>query len=336
MGHFESDAASCFDRIVMEMALTCFRNGGANHNVVKMWESTLQNAHHHIKTAYGTSHKCHKNTIQNPIIGPGQGSRGAVSACAVTTSIAIKAYEKLATGFTGANPRKTVSYSSKIKMFVDDASKYTNLFMRWIQTMPTITEVTQQLTSEAQIWERCLWTLGGLLRLKKCLYYILYWKFDSEGKAYLAVPSREQIVKIQSSESSKSTRIKQYEPTTDHETLGHLISPSLDPSTAITKLQDIASKFITTLHRCHLTRYELILAYYTVLIPRLTYTFATTMYKATDLLQIQKKIAQAILPRLGYSSKTPTEVVYGSPKYGGISLRDLSIEQGIVKINIFF
>ena len=174
MGHFESDAASCFDRIVMEMALTGFRNGGADEKPVQMWENTLLHARHHIKTAYGISTVCHRNTPQTPIIGPGQGSRGAVAACATTTSIAIKAYEKLATGFSSTNPRDTINYEKKIKMFVDDASKYTNLFKQWINVTPNLSTVTRQLLKEAQIWERCLWTTGGLLRLKKCLYYILY------------------------------------------------------------------------------------------------------------------------------------------------------------------
>ena len=80
-----------------------------------------------------------------------------------TTSIAIKAYEQLAQGFLGRNPTQTISYENKIKMFVNDASKYTNLFIQWIQKLPTIAEVTTQLNKEAQIWERCLWTLGGLL-----------------------------------------------------------------------------------------------------------------------------------------------------------------------------
>ena len=163
MGHFESNAASCFDRIVMEMALVCFRNGGADHNTVKMWEQTLQHAQHHIKTAYGISKKYHKNTKNTPIIGPGQGSRGAVSACATTTSIAMKAYKKLATGFLGSNPTQSLHYINKIKMFVDNASKYSNLFLQWIKQMPSIQTVTTQLTQDAQIWERCLWTLGGLL-----------------------------------------------------------------------------------------------------------------------------------------------------------------------------
>ena len=192
-----------------------------------MWENTLLHARHHIKTAYGISTVCHRNTPQTPIIGPGQGSRGAVAACATTTSIAIKAYEKLATGFSSTNPRDTINYEKKIKMFVDDASKYTNLFKQWINVTPNLSTVTRQLLKEAQIWERCLWTTGGLLRLKKCLYYILYWKFDAKGKATLVLPNNEQTIKLQSSDTNISTKINQYNPTIEHETLGHHISPAL-------------------------------------------------------------------------------------------------------------
>ena len=78
------------------------------------------------------------------------------------------------------------------------------------------------------------------------------------------------------------------------------------------------------------------LAYFTILLPRLTYTFSIISYKKSVLNKIQTQITKTLLPRLGYSSKTPKEIVYGSLTYGGIGLRDLYIEQGIAKINILF
>ena len=101
-------------------------------------------------------------------------------------------------------------------------------------------------------------------------------------------------------------------------------------------MQQTVTSFLQNLQRSYLTRHELFLAYYTVLIPRLTYTFATTTYAPDFLFKIQKKIAQALIPRLGYSSKTPRVIIYGSPKCGGIGLRNLYIEQDIAKINILF
>ena len=163
MGHFESDAASCFDRIVMEMALVCFRNGGAEHNTVQMWEQTLQHAQHHIKTAYGISKKMpqeHKNYTNHWPRTRLQGS--CVSMCDNNIH-SYKSLQQTCYRFLGSNPTQTLHYVNKIKMFVDDASKYTNLFLQWIKKMPPINSVTTQLTRDAQIWERCLWTLGGLL-----------------------------------------------------------------------------------------------------------------------------------------------------------------------------
>jgi hypothetical protein len=38
-------------------------------------------------------------------------------------------------------------------------------------------------------WERLLWTSGGLLNLSKCLYYVVSWTFDSEGRASMTPAS---------------------------------------------------------------------------------------------------------------------------------------------------
>jgi hypothetical protein len=39
------------------------------------------------------------------------------------------------------------------------------------------------LERNSQTWERLLWTSGGLLNLNKCMYYVMAWTLDSEGKA---------------------------------------------------------------------------------------------------------------------------------------------------------
>ena len=78
------------------------------------------------------------------------------------------------------------------------------------------------------------------------------------------------------------------------------------------------------------------MAYYTVFIPRITYTFSTTSYAEKTLVEIQSKIAQAVLPLLGFSSKTPKAVIYGTTRLGGIGFHNLYVEQGIAKINIIF
>ena len=74
MGQFESDATACFDRVVMEFALLCFKANGAPLHPLQMWERTLHHIVHRVKTAYGLSSDFYRYVPDSPIIGPGQGS----------------------------------------------------------------------------------------------------------------------------------------------------------------------------------------------------------------------------------------------------------------------
>jgi hypothetical protein len=86
LGIFESDAASCFDRIVVRFAFLCFKALRAPDKPLQMWEAALYNVIHGIRTGYGESQGTYQYTDASPIIGPGQGSRGRVATiCALST-----------------------------------------------------------------------------------------------------------------------------------------------------------------------------------------------------------------------------------------------------------
>ena len=44
----------------------------------------------------------------------------------------------------------------------------------------------------------------------------------------------------------------------------------------------------------------------------------------------------AFLPKFGVNRCTPNAVAYGAADYGGLSLRDLSVEHGISQVYMFF
>jgi hypothetical protein len=85
LGQFESDATACFDRMVMNFVLLCFRTNGVPMGPLRMWEQTLYHIIHQVKTAYGTTDSSYCYTPDSPIIGPGQGSRGGPAACSTIT-----------------------------------------------------------------------------------------------------------------------------------------------------------------------------------------------------------------------------------------------------------
>jgi hypothetical protein len=54
-----------------------------------------------------------------------------------------------------------------------------------MRSIPSIHAVWNGLKHDSQIWERLLWTSGGLLELKKCRFYIMSWKFQANGQGSL-------------------------------------------------------------------------------------------------------------------------------------------------------
>jgi hypothetical protein len=107
LGLFESDAESCFDRIVMLMAFLAFKSLGAPIKPLQMWEQTLYHVRHELRTGFGTSEKYYDYSETHPIIGPGQGSRGGVAAVCVMTTILLRAFERLGHGSTFCDPTQT-------------------------------------------------------------------------------------------------------------------------------------------------------------------------------------------------------------------------------------
>ncbi len=214
-----------------------------------MWEQALTNIVHSVKTAYGESTGSYASTPDSPIIGPGQGSRGGPTACTMVTSTLLKGMDRLAHGVRFCSPAMTLLYHVTSKMFVDDNTNYTNDFLRWLHCPPEQHQVITRTKHDAQTWERLLWTSGGLLKLTKCLYYIIYWNFDSEGRASMATPSQPTI-QLTSGDSKQMDTIQQYNNSESHRTLGAWLNPHFDEARSIQDtIRYILTVFTTSPHQ---------------------------------------------------------------------------------------
>jgi hypothetical protein len=185
LGQFESDATACFDRIVMVFVMLCFFIYGCPQLLIQVWLGVLTHHQHQVKTSYGVSEGSYSYTADSPIHGPGQGSTGGPGSCVVTTSVLLHALDRLADGVQFCDPSQTRAYLNRAAMFIDDNTSATNQFLRWLHSMPSPEVVVEGLRHDAQVWERLLFTSGGLLKLRKCIFYVMYWEFDAEGRSSL-------------------------------------------------------------------------------------------------------------------------------------------------------
>jgi hypothetical protein len=334
LGQFESDAASCFDRIVMLFVFAILTAWGAPTPALRMWERTLYHIVHSVKTALGHSTASYEYTPATPIIGPGQGSRGGPAACSIATSPLLTSMDRLAHGISFTDPQQQLFYSACAKMFVDDNTNYSNKFLPWLHTPPEPTVVRDMIQHDAQTWERLLWTSGGLLKLPKCLYYLMIWMFDAEGTACLTPSLDLPSMELSSGDSGLYTEIAQYSCASAHRTLGNWVAPNLQMKTSLLKLQSTASEYSTRMSSSSLSKLDAWISYFAVFLPMMAYTLPVCHHSQTSLDRLQSAPTTSTLLKLGFNRHTAHAVVYGCVQFAGLGLRSLFIEQGIAQILI--
>jgi hypothetical protein len=179
---FENDASACYDRIVMNLVSAIFDRMGVPPGPLRLQERTLLRVVHFLKTVLGTSTSSYTSDALHRIYGVGQGSKAGPVTWTAVSSLLFEAQDILGTGFSVQNPSRTIHHKCHSDGFVDDTTGYHSKTPEWLHSTPSIAEVFQGLQTDAQTWERLLWTTGGLLELKKCRLYIVYWQFDANGK----------------------------------------------------------------------------------------------------------------------------------------------------------
>jgi hypothetical protein len=200
---------------------------------------------------------------------------------------------------------------------------------------PTAESVVARLQKDAQVWERLLFNSGGLLKLKKCLYYIMFWEFDSEGCPSLRSAADIPSLLLTDGQDADAKPITQYDCTCAQKYIGLWNSPSLLLRANLLALQQKSNAYAKRLFKSGLTQSEVWLAYFACYVPSMTFTFPVASFTKHDLGTLQKLAVRATLARLGFNRNITRDFVYSSMLFGGLGLRDLFLELGIAQLELF-
>jgi hypothetical protein len=124
----------------------------------------------------------HKHKSPAPIYGVGQGACDAPARWEFLCEALIKVYKLLGTNAFIHLSISDLVTNLKIAAFVDD----TALLCIVSRHLDCYLQVLMQ--SDAQLWERLLFTSGGKLEIPKCEFSVFQWEFDSFGRANLVNP----------------------------------------------------------------------------------------------------------------------------------------------------
>jgi hypothetical protein len=245
------------------------------------------------------------------------------------TSPLIEGMDRLSHGLIMYDPSQWLQHKSTVKMFIDDASNATGRFLAWLHEQPDATELCDMLQHDAQTWERLVWTSGGLLNLTKCLYYLSYWQFDSEGRAQLTPKTELPQLYLTSGNDITLVPVAQHNFNETHKYLGNLMAPNLTMNSALAQLQATSNTFAWSMAVCPLSKRDAWIAYFAIYIPGMTYTLPVSAHATTKLRKLQGPALRAVLNKIGFNRNTARTVVFGPGMHGALAMHDLPVEQGI-------
>jgi hypothetical protein len=222
--------------------------------------------------------------------------------------------------------------------FVDDTSKWINRFIEELldefaeeDVSPTIVE---DLQVSAQWWEQLLYSTGGQLELSKCLYYVMSWDFDAEGKPFLrgrdSIPA-EQIT-VQSSAGLGSEEIRHFDCTRSHKTLGVMENPALVYDDEYARLENKVTALTRHLQVDPLYPGDAVTMYWSIMLPSVGYSLVTMSFSRERMDALNSRVTAMLLLQMGYHRKTPHAVVYGPEYYGGLGLQSFYVKMGTDKV----
>jgi Reverse transcriptase (RNA-dependent DNA polymerase) len=346
---FENDAASCYDRILINLAMVCARRLGVPTPAILAHSETLRQMQYKVKTVFGVSDAHYTGTTDAPLAGIGQGSGASPAVWLSICAILLGAYNKATPmHIKFRDPTGQLISTRGADAFVDD----TTLGFNGEHDIPlSLTTMIESLTTCAQLWEKLLHSTGGALELTKCFYRLLHWTWDHSGQPqmtplieidkaptpgiYQLNPKESFSIQLSQGSDTTKTTILHKNPNISSKSLGVLSNPMGNWDDEASRLLTKSNAYAVQTLSHKMRRQDASRAHHSIWSAQMTYSLPVTGMNTKQLETIQKKARWASLGKMGYNQNFPRAVVYGPIEKGGLNMVDLTIEQGVRAIENF-
>lgn len=184
-------------------------------------------------------------------------------------------------------------------------------------------------------WEAAAKTTGGAIAPEKSWYYLIHFKWDN-GKWSYGDPTdlvQEQLTCL--NKDDVRIPLKSLQANQAEEMLGVHLAPD---GTNERQLQEMLKKVntkATQLKTGYVNRYEAWVALTKVACKSVDYPLPALTLKQSECTKIMTPLLKAYLPRSGFNQHFPHALLYGTPKYKGMGMKNLFTTQNVAHIADF-
>ena len=310
-----NDAKSCYDRIVHSVAALAMVRQGAPVSAVRSLLLTLQQAKHKIRTGFGVSVKHYGRFRWPPLQGLGQGNGVAPTGWAVISTVLINMMRTALFGLQVSTCLSAVIISFLCYAFVDD----TDLVHTGPSVDTTGTEILHDMRRFVAHWEGGLSATGGALRVDKSYWYLIDFKWQSNGWHYITKDDLPGEIQVRDADGEIKT-LPRLEPSEANETLGIYIAMDGNTRKQVEKLRHKAEDYAENVRTGFLTRDEAWHSLKSTIVKTLEYPMEAISLTKDQWDYIMAPILKAILPRSGIVRTFPRDILYGPDQFSGMGL----------------
>lgn len=330
------DAASCYDRIIPNLAALVSRKFGVHELVTKSNFITLRDTEYRVRTELGLAENGYRHCNEFPIYGTGQGSGNSPAIWCMLSSLLFDCYDDHSFPAHYHDMTNSVKATLGLLGFVDDCNGQTNMFST--ENERTATQpFLLQAQHNAQQWANLLHASGGALELSKCSCHFIKWMFTLQGAPVMSPKlsgenSKFSVTDPISAELITIPILSSYQA---HKTLGHYKEPAGVQREQVRQLRKLCKENVEFLWRTPVTRHEASIFYKSSFLPSVSYPLSCSAMSIKQLESIQKSTMAIIIARCGYNRHTKREIIYGPTSLGGADFKSFYNQQGVGQVSLF-
>ena len=307
------------------------RQGIAQSEIVCMF-STLQNLEHTIPTAYGDSESNYGGDRWIiPLQGVYQGNGAGPIIWAVISSplLEIMRKEGFGTFFKAAIDGEQIRIAGYA--FVDD----TDLIQTGRTSDATAQEITKSMQEALQMWEGLVRASGGALVVDKSVWWLLDFHWHPDGTwSYATKEMTPADITITDAKGHPVT-LDRSEPHEDFETLGVFLAPDGNQTPTFNELMKRKVRpSIANIKAAHLKREDVAYALNSTVMKQIEYVLPATSFSKEQCDQMMKEILHGVLPKAGFVTSYPRNVVYAPYDQIGLNVQHPYTTQLTSQLNI--
>ena len=322
----DEDLKANYDRELAPLGALEDRYFGLTHEHGQFLVQTTQQQQFFVKTSFGVSDNSYSYSPENKIWGLGQGIAWAGARWLLTSSLIDRIMTDECNGLKYRSPDGRVEVEKLTDMFVDDLNQYCNNPAKG-------KTLVSQVQHNVQLHSDLAYTSGGCIALDKSKFFHLDFYFDDQGVSHLftkdALPTE---LTIQSAIDGVPVEIEQLDINEKWRSLGYFINPTGSQARLLQCVRNYVDDWCSHIRSSKLFPNEIILSYFTVLVPQVTYRLAASSFTYEQCDALMKPIFPILLNAYGFHRHFSRIMATAPFQYGGLNITHFFDIQGKQKL----